>query len=96
MLRASALARFAALACAGVTLTACSGGGGSSGDTTPPAFGTSTASGAPAPVSSITPQLATAMAGAARAVTAITSYDYRHLDAAMRNLSEPSYSAGRR
>lgn len=79
----------AALACAGATLVACSGRGGSGGSTSP----TMPSSSTPTLVSSITPQLATAMAAAARAVTAVTSYDYRHLDAshdaAVRNLADP-------
>jgi hypothetical protein len=91
MIRTTALVRFAALACVGVALAACSGGGGSPGPTTPPT--TATSSPAPTLVDSITPDLATAMASAARALTAVTSYDYRHLDTdhanAVRYLAEP-------
>ena len=90
MIRTTALARFAALACAGVTLAACSGGGGSSGPTTPPKTASSSATG---PAGAITPGMAHAMAGATRAATALITYDYRHLHAdhanTVRYLAEP-------
>lgn len=77
MIRA-ALIRFAVLACVGATVAtvaACSGGDGPSGPTVP-----ATSARPPAPPSTVTPDMATAMANTARAVTAVTSYDYRHLD----------------
>jgi hypothetical protein len=90
MIRTTALARFTAVACVGVTLAACSSGGGPSRESTPPTSASSSATG---PAGTITPDMARAMAGAARAATALISYDYRHLDTdhanTVRYLAEP-------
>jgi hypothetical protein len=91
------LARFAALVGLAATLTtlaACSGGGGGGGGNTKRQPSTPTATPSTPPlVSTITPDLATAIASTARAITAVTSYDYRRLGAshtsAMRYLAEP-------
>src|SRR5882757_3720983 len=88
MTRTAAFVRFAALVCAGATVGAC-GSGHSAPKSTPP--GPSGSSSAPA--AAITPDVATAMASSTRALTAVTSYDYRHLDAshanAVRFLADP-------
>jgi len=77
------------LAGLGAALLAGCSGGPSAPKSTPP--GPSASSSAPA--AAITPDVATAMVSAARALTAITSYDYRDLDAshanAVRYLADP-------
>ena len=88
-MRRVALVRFVVLASLGTVLVACTGGGGGHSASPPPSGSRSV----PVLAATVTPDMATAMVSAARAISALTTYDYRHLDAshanAVRYLAEP-------